>query len=198
MIKIILASNSPRRKEIMTELGLEFEIIPSNYDEKLESDDFSYEKIEELATQKALEVANRVKDSIVIGADTVVIFQGKILGKPKSKEEAFEMLKALSNKTHAVVTSVCGIDTNTNKTKVVSTTSYVTFNQLTDEMINYYINEYKPLDKAGSYGIQELPEGYLNSFEGSFENVVGLDKDAVKNILCDLGYENIKILKSTL
>ena len=198
MTKIILASNSPRRKEIMTELGLEFEIIPSNYDEKLESDDFSYEKIEELATQKALEVANRVKDSIVIGADTVVIFQGKILGKPKSKEEAFEMLKALSNKTHAVVTSVCGIDTNTNKTKVVSTTSYVTFNQLTDEMINYYINEYKPLDKAGSYGIQELPEGYLNSFEGSFENVVGLDKDAVKNILCDLGYENIKILKSTL
>ena len=191
MTELILASNSPRRKKIMTDLGLNFEVIPSNYDEKLETDEFSYDLIEDLATQKALDVVKRVDDnSIVLGADTVVVLHNKILGKPHTKENAFKMLKELSGATHSVVTSLCGINTKTNRAALISTTSYVRFNELTDEMIHYYVDTFTPLDKAGSYGIQELPPNYIDKFEGSFDNIVGLDPDAVKKVLEQLGYES--------
>ena len=96
MLKLILASNSPRRKKILTDLGLIFEVIPSNYDEKLQDYTFSYEKIEDIATQKCLDVVRRSdNNSIVLAADTVVVLQNKILGKPKNREEAFKMLKSL-------------------------------------------------------------------------------------------------------
>ena len=186
---LILASNSPRRKKILTDLGLDFEVIPSNYDEKLADNIFSYEKIEDLATQKCLDVVRRVaKDSLVLAADTVVVFRNKILGKPHSKEEAFEMLKLLQGNTHSVVTSTCGINTKTNRAATISTTSYVRFTPWTDEMINYYIDTFNPLDKAGSYGIQELPPNYLDKYEGSFENIVGLSPEAVSAILTHLEY----------
>lgn len=189
MIKIILASNSPRRKKIMSDLGLEFEIIPSNYDEKLETDTFSYDLIEDLATQKCLDVVRRVDNNkIVLGADTVVILHNKILGKPHTKEEAFKMLKALSGQTHSVVTSICGINTHTNRAALLSTTSYVRIKELTDEMIHYYIDEFNPLDKAGSYGIQELPPNFLDKYEGSFENIIGLSPESVTAVLEQLGY----------
>ena len=188
-IDIILASNSPRRKKIMTDLKLPFEIIPSNYDEKLETDEFSYDLIEDLATQKALDVVKRVdKNKIVLGADTVVVLHNKILGKPHDKETAFKMLKELSGETHSVVTSLCGINTKTNRAALISTTSYVRFTEWSDKMIHYYIDTFNPLDKAGSYGIQELPPNYIDKFEGSFENIVGLDPDAVKKVLSQLGY----------
>ena len=110
MTQIILASNSPRRKKILTDLGLEFKIIPSNYEEKLETDIFSYDLIEDLATQKACDVVRRVgNNEIVLGADTVVVLHNKILGKPKNKDDAYRMLKELSAQTHMVVTSLCGI-----------------------------------------------------------------------------------------
>lgn len=189
MTKLILASNSPRRKKILTDLGLKFEVIPSNYDEKLPDDIFSYEKIEDLATQKCLDVVRRVdKDSVVLAADTVVVLHNKILGKPHSKEEAFEMLKELSGATHSVVTSTCAINTKTNRAALLSTTSYVRFNELTDYMIHYYVDTYNPLDKAGSYGIQELPPNFVDKYEGSFENIVGLAPEAVKAVLEQVGY----------
>ena len=189
MTKIILASNSPRRKKILTDLGLEFEVVPSNYEEKLETDIFSYDLIEDLATQKACDVVRRVgNDEIVLGADTVVVLHNKILGKPKDKEDACRMLKELSAQTHMVVTSLCGINTKTNRAALLSTTSYVRFKELSDELINYYIEEFKPLDKAGSYGIQELPDGILDKYEGSFENIVGLDSNAVVSVLNQLGH----------
>ena len=173
MVKLILASNSPRRKKILADIGLKYEIIPSNYDEKLDSDDFSYEKIEDLATQKCLDVVRRVgKDSLVLAADTVVVLHNKILGKPHTKENAYKMLKDLSGETHMVVTSICAINTQTNRAVTQSTTSYVRFTEWSDEMINYYIDTFNPLDKAGSYGIQELPPNYLDKFEGSYENIV--------------------------
>ena len=188
MTKIILASNSPRRKKILTDLGLKFDIIPSNYEENLETDIFSYDLIEDLATQKACDVVRRVgKDEIVLGADTVVVLHNKIMGKPKSKEEAFKMLRELSGQTHMVVTSLCGINTKTNRAVLLSTTSYVRFKELSDELINYYINEFNPLDKAGSYGIQELPDGILDKYEGSFDNIVGLAPEAVVEVLKKLG-----------
>lgn len=183
-MKLILASNSPRRKQILTDMGLEFEVIPSNYDEKLPDNIFSYEKIEDLATQKCLDVVRRVKDGqTVLAADTVVVLHNKILGKPHSKEEAFKMLKELSGATHSVVTSICAINTKTNRAALLSTTSYVRFTEWTDEMIHYYIDKFNPLDKAGSYGIQELPSNYLDKFEGSFENIVGLAPESVEAVL---------------
>lgn len=189
MVKLILASNSPRRKQIIKDLNLEFEVIPSNYEEKRDTDIFSYDIIEDLATQKALDVVKRVgKDEIVLGADTVVVLDNKILGKPKNKDDAFNMLKSLSGRTHSVVTSLCGINTKTNRAALISTTSYVRFKVLSDELIHYYIDNFNPLDKAGSYGIQELPPNFLDKYEGSFENIVGLDPKAVKSVIQQLEY----------
>lgn len=189
MTTIILASNSPRRKKILTDLGLEFEVIPSNYEEKLETDIFSYDLIEDLATQKACDVVRRVGDNeIVLGADTVVVLHNKILGKPKDKTDAFRMLTELSGCTHMVVTALCGINTKTNRAALLSTTSYVRFKELSADLINYYIDTFNPLDKAGSYGIQELPEGILDKYEGSFDNIVGLAPEAVTAVLEQLGY----------
>jgi len=189
-MKIVLASNSPRRKNILKNLNLKFEVIPSNYEEKLETDTFSYDLIEDLATQKACDVVRRINEpAIVLGADTVVVLHNKILGKPKDKEDAFRMLKELSGATHMVVTSLCGINTKTNRAALLSTTSYVRFKNLSVETINSYIEDYNPLDKAGSYGIQELPDGILDKYEGSFDNIVGLAPESVLSVLEQLGWK---------
>lgn len=189
-MRIILASNSPRRKQILKNMNLEFEVIPSNYDEKLQTENFSYDLIEDLATQKALDVVHRVgHDEIVLGADTVVVLHNKILGKPHSKEAAYKMLSELSGQTHSVVTSLCGINTKTNRAALISTTSYVRFHKLSEEQINFYIENFNPLDKAGSYGIQELPKGYIEKYEGSLENIIGLSPEAVKTVLENLGID---------
>ena len=175
MKRIILASGSPRRREILKNAGLEFEICPSDYEEKLEDYNFSVEKIENLACNKALDVANKQKEkAVVIGADTVVVLNGKILTKPHDRKDAYIMLKSLSGVEHYVVTGICVIDLYDNVTKVDSVTTKVEFEALTDKQINYYIDNFKPLDKAGAYGIQELPDGYVKRVEGSVENVIGL------------------------
>jgi septum formation protein len=189
MVELILASNSPRRKKILSDMGLEYKIVPSNYDEKLESDDFTYDKIEDLATQKCLDVVRRSdKNSLVLAADTIVVLHNKILGKPHTKENAYKMLKELSGETHMVVTSICAINTKTNRAATISTTSYVRFTEWTEEMIHHYVDTFNPLDKAGSYGIQELPLNYMDKYEGSFENIVGLAPESVKAVLEKLGY----------
>ena len=184
MKKIILASASPRRKAIFEKLNINFEIIPSSYEESMPNHIFSYDKIENLAYNKALFVAKKIKEpALVVGADTVVVLDNYILCKPKDKTDAFYMLKSLSNRKHFVVTAICVIDTTTMRKKVSSTTSYVEFENLTDEMINNYIDTFNPLDKAGAYGIQELPSGFLKSVNGSFENIIGLCPKALQKIL---------------
>ena len=184
MKKIILASASPRRKAIFEKLNINFEIIPSSYEESMPNHIFSYDKIENLAYNKALFVAKKIKEpALVVGADTVVVLDNNILCKPKDKTDAFYMLKSLSNRKHFVVTAICVIDTTTMRKKVSSTTSYVEFENLTDEMINNYIDTFNPLDKAGAYGIQELPSGFLKSVNGSFENIIGLCPKALQKIL---------------
>lgn len=184
--KIILASNSPRRRQLITKhTNYYFEVIPSTYEEKHTTTVFSYEYIEDLAYNKALAVAQTLKgeNSLVIGADTVVILDNEILGKPKDSNNAFFMLKKLSGKTHKVVTSIVIINSLTNQTEKISTTSEVEFENLTDEQINYYIKEFNPLDKAGSYGIQEMPEGYIKEYRGSLENIIGLCPKALKELI---------------
>lgn len=189
--KIILASSSPRRIKILQSIGLEFDTIPSNYEEILDSKEFSYQKIENLAYYKALDVFERIKKnvvnndkySLVLSADTVVVIDNQILGKPKNKKEATEMLKNLSGRKHSVVTSVCTINFKNSTKKILSETSYVEFENLTEKTIINYINTYKPFDKAGAYGIQELPDGFVKTVTGSFENIMGLCPKVVKRIL---------------
>ncbi len=182
--KIVLASSSPRRADIMTKMKVKFEIIPSPYIEDHTTTVFSYEFIENLAYNKAKAVIPLLSEpAIIVGADTVVVLDGEILGKPQGRQGAFEMLKRLSGKTHFVVTSIIVIDSQTGEYKKNSTTSHVTFENLTDEMIWDYVDNFKPFDKAGSYGIQEMPAGYIKSYTGDLENIIGLSSKALLELL---------------
>lgn len=184
--KIILASSSPRRHEILTKMGLEFEVIPSFIDEELDNSIFEYGKIEKIAFDKAVSVSKKINNpAIVIGADTVVVLNGEILGKPKNITESKAMLKSLSGNTHLVVTSICIINSKTAEKKISSVTSEVEFEQLTEEQIEEYISVYKPLDKAGAYGIQEMPKGFIKNVSGSYENVIGLCPKELSDMLRD-------------
>ena len=182
--KIILASSSPRRADILKKHNIEFKIIPSPYVEDHSTTDFSYAFIENLAYNKAKAVAPLVNEqSLIVGADTIVVLDGKILGKPNGYDGAFEMLKNLSGKTHHVVTAIVVMDSDTQNYKKQSTTSEVTFENLTDEQIKYYIDNFKPFDKAGSYGIQEMPKGYIKSYTGDLENIIGISSKTLLEMI---------------
>ncbi len=184
MGKMILASSSPRRAEILKDYKLE--IIPSPYIEQHTQTAFSYAYVEDLAYNKALAVIPLVNDEkLIIGADTVVVLGDEILEKPKDKNDAYLMLKKLSGRTHSVVTAISIINSKTQKSKTESTTSFVTFKELSDERIWDYINKYNPLDKAGSYGIQELPDGFVEKVEGDFENIIGISSSTLKKMLSE-------------
>ena len=176
--KIILASASPRRKELMTIAGYEFEIQVSHKEEKYESTEPD-EIVKELSLLKAEDVAGQVepKNLIVIGADTVVAYDGQILGKPVSKEHAFRMIKGFQGDKHQVYTGVAILkyDSEGNKTVInqaVKTDVYV--NSMTDEEIWNYIEKDDVMDKAGAYGIQSGFAIYIEKIEGDYYNVVGL------------------------
>lgn len=182
MGKMILASSSPRRAEILKDYKLE--IIPSPYVENHTKTAFSYDYVENLAYNKAHEVLPLLKEpALVIGADTVVVLGDEILEKPSGAQDAFNMLKKLSGKTHFVVTAIAIINSRNNEYKINSTTSKVTFENLTDEMIKNYIEKFKPFDKAGSYGIQELPDGFVKCVEGDLENIIGISSKAFDELV---------------
>lgn len=187
MKKIILASKSPRRQELLKTLGLPFEIMPSQYDEDLKGKKFTYELIKEVSKNKAFDVAKRInEDAIVIGADTVVVLGEEILLKPKDEQDAISELKKLSGKSHIVVTAITVVDTKTKEFCSDTTTSTVTFQNLTEEQIINYVKTKKPLDKAGAYGIQELDKSFVKSLEGSKNNVIGLSPTSLKKSLLKL------------
>lgn len=172
-MKYILASNSPRRKELLGGLGLQFEVrvmkgIDESYPEGL-----GMEEIPQFISQKKASAYVLAEDELLITADTIVWLDGEVLGKPKGREDAYRMLRALSGKTHQVVTGVCL--TTEEKQKSFASVSNVTFAELTDQEIFYYIDNYKPFDKAGAYGVQEWI-GYIGvtKLEGSYFNVMGL------------------------
>lgn len=183
-MKLILASTSPRRKSLLEKAGIKFDIVPPCYDEQFESLDFTFEKAEKISLNKALSIKNVVpKDSIILSADTVVVFENKILLKPKDEKDAFNMLKSLSGKEHFVVTSYTLLSVETGKTITSHVKSYVSFSNLSDEQIQKYIDDYKPFDKAGAYGLQELPQYFGAKTKGSINNVIGLP---IEEILEDL------------
>ena len=172
MTRIILASKSPRRKELMELLRVPFDIIVSDIEENIDYDNDLVKEIEKLSYQKAEAVFRDHDDALVIGADTIVKIGNDVLGKPHSIEEAKKMLRELSDNTHEVVTGVtimCGNDVET-----FSKAASVTFYPLTDEEIDEYIKTNEPLDKAGSYAIQGDGAKFIKEIDGDFYTIVGL------------------------
>lgn len=177
--KIILASGSPRRQQFLKELDANFEVRLKEVDEIYPDTLKAAEITDYLAELKAAALEETLtNDEILITSDTIVWHENKALGKPYDYDDAFAMLKSLSGKTHEVITSVC--IKNSGKSEVFNETTRVTFNPLTDEEINYYLDNYKPYDKAGSYGIQEwIGLVAIARIEGSYANVVGMPVDKV-------------------
>lgn len=171
-VELILASASPRRKELMEIIGLPFKIEVSEVDETMNRANQLEDEIQELAYRKAKGVAERNKDSVVIGADTIVVYEGEVLGKPRDEQDAFRMLSKLSGKTHKVLTGVCLL--NQNEKHSFCSTSEVVFNQLTDDEIWRYIKTGEPMDKAGSYGIQGFGGCFVKEIRGDYYTIVGL------------------------
>lgn len=173
-INIILASGSPRRQQFFKEMDLHYTIrlkeIEEIYPEHLQAEEIT----NFLAELKASAFENELKENdILVTSDTIVWLKGKALGKPKDYDDSFQMLQQLANQTHEVITSVClkSID----KTEVFHCVTKVTFSDLSDEAIQYYLNNYQPFDKAGSYGIQDwIGLIGISKIEGSYTNVVGL------------------------
>lgn len=181
--KIILGSGSPRRKELLAALGYNFEVRTKDTDESYPTAMSCEEVPVYLAKQKAAALLPELQeDELLICADTVVILDNQILGKPANKDEASEMLNFLSGKTHKVIT---GVFIGDSKQEVIfSDTTEVTFNSLSENQINYYIENYQPFDKAGSYGIQEWI-GFIGvaSITGTYANVMGLPTHEIFAVL---------------
>ena len=172
MNKVILASQSPRRKELLALLGIEFEAIPADIDEEIDINKDLVSEIEKLSYQKANHIYKDHTDCLVIGSDTIVKIGNHVLGKPKSFEQAKEMLTMLSDNTHEVVTGVTIIVND--KVETFSSIAKVTFYPLTEKEIDEYIKTNEPMDKAGSYAIQGLGAKFIKSIDGDFYTIMGL------------------------
>ena len=169
---MILASKSPRRIELMTLAGFDFISVPAVKDENIPNGTSPQDAVLMLSHQKALEIAEKYTSDTVIGADTVVALDDEIMGKPKTEQDAFDMLKKLSGKTHTVLTGVCVISPDKQINFYEKTE--VEFYPLGDDEIKQYIASGEPMDKAGAYGIQEKGAMFVKSINGDFYNVVGL------------------------
>lgn len=183
-MKIVLASNSPRRKELLGGLGVDFEVRTLNDIDESYPDTLPAQQVSEYITGKKADAYEVADGEIIITADTVVVVDDNILGKPADALEAKRMLRAISGKTHQVMTSVCIASSGLRKLFTVTTD--VTFRQLTDGEIDYYVDTFRPLDKAGAYGIQEWI-GYIGvtSLNGSYYNVMGFPVQRVYEVLRD-------------
>lgn len=177
-MKVVLASASPRRKELLQQIASQFTVYPSSKEENVPHCRPS-KFVKQLAQLKATDVSRLFPEDLVLGADTVVVRAGRIIGKPIDEDDAFNILKELSGKTHFVYTGVC-LATH-GKQKVFVCKSRVLFNKLTDKQIYDYIATGSPMDKAGAYGIQD--SGFVKKIQGSYFNVMGLPVEKLKKIL---------------
>jgi septum formation protein len=186
-----LASASPRRKELLEKIGLVFKVDPSESDECLRRDLKPGEMAEAISREKALKVAAKYPDAIIIAADTFGVLRGKIIRKPSTYEEAKTILSALSGKSHRVITGYTIIDTSTGKIVSDSVETRVYFKILTVSEIDRYIKSGEPLDKAGAYGIQGLGSVIVDQIKGDYYNVMGLPVSALAESLKSF---NIRVL----
>ncbi len=175
-MKVILASKSPRRVEILEKIVKEFEVVESNFDENTIDFKGDIEKyVKDLSRNKAIEVSKGLNEpSIVIAADTVVFQEGKVLEKPKNEEDAFSMLSSLSGNTHKVYSGICLINTYNDTVVTDCDCTEVRFSELNPRQIRNYINSGEPMDKAGAYGIQGLGGAFVEGINGCYYNVMGL------------------------
>ena len=187
-MKVVLASASERRQELLKRIVNEFNIVVSNFnEEEVELKSSVSDYVKDIALGKAKDVADKIEEpSVIIGADTIVTIDNKVLGKPKSKEDAFNMLKELSGRVHKVYSGIAVINTKTNEILQDSVCTEVTFSTLTDEEIREYIESGEPLDKAGAYGIQGKGGVFVNKINGCYYNVVGLPLNRLKSMLSSL------------
>jgi septum formation protein len=187
MKTIILASASPRRRELLEKIGLKFEIEPSNYEEDTHSVQEPHEFAQEISLKKAEVVARKHKNAIVIAADTFIVLDGRILGKPHTENEAREMLETINGKSHYVITGFTIIDTEKTKALSRSVETKVYIKKLTLAEIHAYVRSKEPLEKAGAYAIQGLGSVIVEKIEGDFFNVVGLPLSALAEALKEFG-----------
>ncbi|HEX3028347.1 MAG TPA: Maf family protein [Clostridia bacterium] len=191
MKDIILASASPRRMDLLRQVGLKFRVEPSNVDEKNNMGCSAEELVKKLSYEKALSIAKSIEtDSMVIGADTVV-FRGNILGKPEDKIQAYEMLKSLQGEWHEVITGLSVIECTSMKNITCCEITRVKMRAMTDRLIKAYIDTGEPMDKAGAYGIQGFGALLVEKIEGCYFNVVGLPLQKLSVVLEEFG---VKIL----
>ena len=182
-MNIILASGSPRRKEILENTNLKFSVITSDIDERIFENEEPIQLVLRLAFEKCMSVAQNNPSDLVIGADTIVVLDNEILGKPKNEEEAFDMLSKLSNREHQVITGMSIVNLEKEKKIVDYAISNVKFKKLTDQDIKDYINTKECLDKAGSYGIQGYGALLVEEIKGDYFNIVGLPISKLSDIL---------------
>ena len=189
MRKIILASASPRRKLLLRQLGLKFEIVESEIEEKLNPRLKPRHQAEELALQKAEAVASKFEDAIIIAADTIVSLNNEVIGKPKNDKDARQILKKLRARQHVVITGFVLIDTFAKRTIVKSVETKVWFRKLSPQEIGNYVEKEKPFDKSGTYAISELAAIFVEKIEGDYLNIVGLPLFTLAKELKQLGVE---------
>lgn len=191
LLKLILASASPRRAEILRDAGILFSVLSSAVDETPYPNESPYDLVQRLANAKAdLVAARAVGPAIVIAADTVVVLDGHILGKPRSNDEAHQMLQQLSGRTHSVVTGVAMVRLPDAERRQFVETTLVHFAQLSSDEISRYLATGEPYDKAGAYGIQGRAGRYIPRIEGCYFNVVGLPLSRLLTSLQELGWSD--------
>jgi septum formation protein len=190
---IVLASASPRRKELLEKLGLKIEVDPSESSEDLSGNLSPEDLAKSISVEKAKTVASRYPDAVIIAADTFGVLGKKLLGKPHTGEEARKMLLEMSGKSHRVITGFTVLDTRTGKIVTKSTETRVYFKKLTRSEIDLYVNTGEPLDKAGAYAIQGLGAVIVEKISGDYYNVVGLPLNALTEVLKEFG---IKVLQA--
>lgn len=191
MKQIILASQSPRRKQLLDQLGIKYKVVPSNIEEKMNPRLKPRSQAEQLSLQKAETVANKHPHAIIIAADTIIVLKDEILGKPTSLSDAKRMLSKLSGKMHFVITGFTIYDTTSQKMITDSVVTKVYFKKLSKREIDNYVTTEQLMDKAGAYAVQEKGALFVEKIEGDFFNVVGLPIFAVSEQLKKFG---VKIL----
>ncbi|WP_312038058.1 Maf family protein [Pelotomaculum terephthalicicum] len=183
----MLASSSPRRAALLKQIGLNFRVIVCDLEEHTPPGLQPFEVVERLAARKAMFVADSLAEGIVVGADTVVVWRGQLLGKPSCAEDAVEMLKRLQGNVHEVLTGVALVDAGSGKAEVGHEQSRVMFRPLDEEEIRRYVATGEPLDKAGSYGAQGIGAVFVERIEGSYTNIVGLPLAKLSLMLKNFG-----------
>ena len=181
--RIILASASPRRAKLLKKIVKKFKVIPSRVNEAKIPAQSPEAFCVKAAIAKASDVALKQKKAIIIGADTIVVLKKKILGKPKSRKAAIAMLKSLSGRTHKVITGIAVIDSETFKKAADYVVTKVKMKKVAESKILDYVKSGRPMDKAGSYGIQEIEGDFIDKVSGDYDNVVGLPIKALKKLL---------------